>query len=61
MGGEIQTKTDEEAAKEESRAYDPLLTEAEWDEALQCTGFTGADHILWDMPDSRYVNTEQTP
>lgn len=50
-----------ELAKEESRANGPLLTEAEWDGALQSTGFTGADHIFWDMPDSRYVSTEQIP
>lgn len=56
---DIKTKTDVELAKEESRANGPLLTEAEWDDTLQRTGFTGADHILWDMPDPRYVNTEQ--
>jgi len=40
-----------EAAKEKNRVDGPLLTESQWDEMLSATGFTGADAILWDMPD----------
>ena len=37
--------------EETSRQNGPLLTEADWDDALRVAGFTGADAVLWDMPD----------
>ncbi|KAK3169216.1 hypothetical protein OEA41_008599 [Lepraria neglecta] len=41
----------QKVAEEESRADGPLLTEEQWDNTLHTTGFTGANSILWDMPD----------
>ena len=40
-------------AEEHSRENGPLLTEAQWDEALLSEGFTGIDVSLWDMPDAQ--------
>jgi NADPH:quinone reductase-like Zn-dependent oxidoreductase/ubiquinone/menaquinone biosynthesis C-methylase UbiE len=39
------------AGEEDGRHMGPLLTEHEWDAALQKVGFHGLDAALWDTPD----------